>query len=151
MLKKIKKSAQIENKVKEKYLYNVDEIESSDEGDYLTSIRNKTSERDLFTFKFEITQDPYCCGLFSVGSFHMNNLSNIAKTEKIKLIKKTFEKLVKKSKDDEDREYTLFFTLIDNAVCNLIKEAIKDEKLFTEVKVFYNISSSKKNFLYISN
>ena len=34
----------------------------------------------------------------------MTNLSNIPKTEKVKLIRKTFEKLVKKVKDDKNKE-----------------------------------------------
>lgn len=151
MLKKIKKSAQIENKIKEKYLYDTYEIEDLDEKEYVTTILHKTSGKNLFTFKFDITQDPYCCGLFSIGCFNMTNLSNIPKTEKVKLIRKTFEKLVKKVKDDKNKEYTLFFTLIDDFICNLIKEALKDEKLFTEVKVFTNINSGRKNSLYISN
>ena len=108
-------------------------------------------ERNHFQYKFELVQDPNCCGLYSVGDFRIERDSNlISQKAKTTFIKKAFKKLLDNVKQ-KGSEFTLFFTLINNEPCNLLDSAIKDGELFTLVKTFKNLNSGKVNKLYISN
>lgn len=104
-----------------------------------------------FGFSVDVRQDEFCCGMFTLGGFNINqSTAGIPETNKVEAVKELFGKMVEAVKID-NQEITLILTLIDNAPCNLIKKAFADGRMFTKVKTFKNINSSKFNDLYVSN
>ena len=152
MIKKVNKAAPVATS-KENYVYDIGSITSIGRIDNESisvdvKQRGKTSR---FNFSFEIEPDAFCCGLFSVGNFRVTGVyANIPVKERIKLVRKAFEALADKAKENK-KESALVFTLVNNAPCNLVKEALKDENLFAIVKTFININSGVENALYVSN
>lgn len=150
MTKKIKKPTN--TKIKKEYYQNFGELDEMNEigSEYIIVSLDKGAY--IFRFSFETQEDVHCCGLYSVGNFRIiSNSSVIPTKEKISFIKNVFAKLANLAKTTNTKEHTLFFTLIKNPACDLIKEAIKDEKHFTAVKSFINSNSGVRNTLYVSN
>lgn len=104
---------------------------------------------NVFKFQFSARGDGFCCGLYSLGSFYCNTAYNVTDGEKIKVIRDAFEKTADIVKGD-GKQITLVFTLINSSVCNLIKEALADEKIFKGVKSYQNLASGNNNTLYIN-
>lgn len=107
--------------------------------------------RSAFRYGFEIEQDAFCCGVYSLGSFHINqNSLEFTEKEKIALIKEGLGRVINVVKYNK-KEITLMFTTIKNQHCDLIDKAVSDGELFTLVKTFTNLNSGVINKLYISN
>lgn len=155
MITKVKKTSN--TKPEKEYFQNfgiLDEIEEINlEEINLEDVNiSVTKNRAIFQFNFSLRDDPFCCGLYSVGEFRIvSDTKLIPNSEKISLVKNAFEKLAQISKHKNNREYTLFFTLVNNKPCNYVKEALKDGSLFTLVKSFVNANSGNVNDFYVSN
>lgn len=150
MIQKVKKIS--DTKSEKKYFQDLGELNEMEKINSEDITVKVTSNKSTFKFNFNLQDDPFCCGLYSVGEFRIiSNTPLIPESEKISLIKNAFEKLAQISKHEDNREYTLFFTLVNNKPCNLIKEAIKSQKYYTIVKTFINQNSGAENILYVSN
>lgn len=150
MIQKVKKISN--TKLEKKYFHDLGELNEMDEINSESVSLIVTSNKAIFRFNFNIESDPFCCGLYSIGEFRIiSDTKLIPDSEKISLIKNGFEKLAQISKHNNNREYTLFFTLVNNKSCNLIKEALKSQKYYTIVKTFINQNSGSENILYVSN
>jgi len=125
-----------------------------------TSLENLSGKNISFTLEkhypkfelsFDVEQDSYCCGLFSLGNFCIDDDESDFTSKQISdLIKKGFKTLVDQYKKGK-QEFTFVMTLVNNNACNYIRKAFEDEKVFTLVKSFKNLNSGNNNDLYISN
>lgn len=105
----------------------------------------------LFRFAASLDGVPHCCGLQELGSFDYEATKNILIATQVEWIRTAFEKLVKiHTNQTKTKCITIIFTLINQPVSSLIREALKDEKLFKKVKTFVNKNSNNKNELYMS-
>jgi len=147
-VKQVAPKAIPENNIRKSFDIPEDYSESEDTHITFEAFRNN----NRFRFDCEIRGDEFCCGMRSVGHFNIrNNTTAVPRAEQIKIVREGFEKLMGNLKEGQN-EVTVQFTLIDNPACKLVKEAIKDGKIFTMVKSFRNSNTNGRvNELYISN
>ena len=102
-----------------------------------------------FELSFIFGDLPGCCGLKELYAFGISDSKLITHSEKIAATKELFTKILTCAQTRAGNK-TFLFTLVNNPPCNLIKEALKDNKLFTLVKTFPN-TNGNLNELFISN
>lgn len=119
------------------------------EGDYEVTVKKNQSS---FRFGFNCAAVEFCCGIKELGNFRIYNGSTstvITKEEKIKAVVKLLETLDSKC-DEDNGVITTMFTLINNAPCDLVRDAIKMVHTHQIVKEFRNSNSGNNNVLYVS-
>lgn len=132
-----------------KKTFNIGEDYADLPGNCLNFSINK--DRVQFKYSIEVEQDAFCCGIYSLGGFSIiQDTISFSEKEKVNLIKEGLQKVINIVKECNE-EITLMFTTISTKACDLIDKAVKDGELFTFVKSFKNLNSSKVNKLYISN
>lgn len=110
-----------------------------DEDSYKITI--KTSEKDIFNFKFSASSTHHCCGFVELGNFSMPYYENKTQTEALRILFENFGK---------HTEYQLFACTVDDG-CRILEDALEECKNWTNVKSFDNPNSSNVITLWISN
>lgn len=111
-----------------------------------------SSEDNIATFYIEMEGTPFCCGLRELGNFSYDTSRFIPDNEVVKAVAALLEEVLVENTGSGKRGRLLFFTLINTPTCNIVKEALKlKPDLFTCVKSFENLNSSRMNDFYVSN
>lgn len=107
--------------------------------------------KDEFEFNLDVSDVPHCCGINEIGNFNIrSNDRTISEKDKVEGVRRLLTKIIEHNTSGKTCR-TLYFTLVDNAGCNLIAKAIADGTMFTEVKTFVNSNTGRQNVLYVSN
>ncbi len=164
-----KKPVLVQAVVDKKPVYSTKVIQENN----LFKVRITKNGKTVFEFMFEEDGTPFCCGLVEFGNFAISVDSDktISKLEKVKAVKKLMDAAYDNITndrgngedfdnydDDDDDDYhavhegviSCIFTLLDNNVCNLVRDAIKDGKSYSHIKDFINVNTGRTNSLYTS-
>lgn len=136
--------AKLKEKIVKEATYDISYFDSDAE----VTIRKGASS---FLFSLDIDGIPGCCGILELHDFRSDRANpSITNAEKVEGVRRLLKEVI--ANHTKARQcITLIFTLVDNAACDLIKEAVADGELFTLVKSFVNSNSGRRNDMYVSN